>query len=52
MASSKTTFKGIRLRTQLNLAYQITLFIIATLLTSYLAVNSYRHLLSTERHGA
>lgn len=49
MASSKTTFKGIRLRTQLNLAYQVTLFIIATLLSSYLAVNSYRHLLSTER---
>lgn len=48
MKDSRTPTKGMKLRTELNLAYQITLFIVAVLLAGYFAMRSYNYLLSAE----
>lgn len=48
MENSRTPTKGMKLRTELNLAYQITLFIVAVLLAGYFGMRSYKYLLSAE----
>ena len=48
MKDSRTPTKGMKLRTELNLAYQITLFIVAVLLAGYFGTRSYKYLLSAE----